>query len=820
LGVCTIIDSEEKRLAALLSLGLLDTGREPEYDALADLATLVTGASMSAVSLVDENRQWFKSEVGLPVRETPRNIAFCDHAIRQAEIFHVPDAWLDDRFKDNPLVTGAPFVRGYAGVSIRAPGGERIGTICAIHHEPLELDDAARRRMVALARSVEDIISARQRANALTASKRRYDLAVAASSTGIWEVDFVTGRRFMSERMLDIVGREPGESPVGNRERDGGLAAVFQNVHPDDAERLRSAIERHQETREALEVEFRYRRVDDSYIDLFVRGQSDWSADGDPIRMAGSAVDVTEHNQLLLERRRASERLEEVTRLGGIGAWEVDLKLEHLFWDETVREIHEVDGGYVPDLGGAIEFYDEDARPLMQRAVELGVATGQSWDLELPLTTARKRRIWVRAVGRGVIEDGEVVRLIGSFQDITERRSREEELRRQRYRAEVANLAKSDFLANMSHEIRTPLNGVLGMSQILQLSDLDPDQTKQVETIQRSGEALADLIEDILDISRIESGQIQFEDAPFELSGMVSTVVELMRVAADEKGLEINHRISADMPSILVGDQKRVRQILINMVGNAVKFTSEGKIDVSSTVTSDGAILFRVTDTGPGIEPEQRDRIFDRFAQEDSSVTRRFGGSGLGLAICRELVHLMEGEIGVESEKGQGASFWFSLPLRPADVDEKPVARDVQLTATGDTGVGHKVLVVDDVNANLQVVAALLRHSGYEVDTACNGQEAIEALGLNAFDLVLMDIQMPVMSGDEAIRRIRRMDGEISEIPIFALTADATQRTKDLCRSIGATGYLSKPLNLPAMLTAIQSALQASSGKRTVKQAL
>jgi len=531
-------DSEAERLESLASYAVLDTDPELGFDDLTALASEILGMPIALVSLVDAGRQWFKSRHGLDATETPRDVAFCAHAILQAAPFVVPDAHDDIRFHDNPLVTGGPLVRAYAGVPLITPQGHALGTLCVIDHRPRQLS--------------------------------------------------------------------PGQLAI-------------------------------------------------------------------------------------LER-----------------------------------------------------------------------------------------------LGRQVVT--------------------QLELRRTRGLAIKASAVKSEFLATMSHEIRTPLNGVLGLTDLLLDTPLSAHQRELATTVRASGDHLLAVLNDVLDFSKLESGKVTIERIAIDVEQLVAQVVALVAPAAHAKGLTLAARCVLGGTAHRVGDPTRLRQGLLNLLGNAIKFTSTGGVTVHVEARDDGPeVRFVVRDTGIGIAAEHLPALFQRFSQADSSMTRRFGGTGLGLAITRRIIELMGGEVGVTSRPGVGSEFWFQLPLaRPQPVD--PGSIPASADATRASLQGLRVLVADDCAVNRLIATRMLQRLGCAPTVADTGAAAIDAWRAGSCDVILMDCQMPELDGLEATRRIRQSGRANAAIPIIALTASALDADREDCVRAGMTGFVCKPITAGSLEAALRLA--------------
>jgi PAS domain S-box-containing protein len=405
---------------------------------------------------------------------------------------------------------------------------------------------------------------------------------------------------------------------------------------------------------------------------------------------------------------------------------------------------------------------------------------------------------------------GSLISVSDVLRDVSQRRSFEAELHAARAGAEAASAAKSEFLATMSHEVRTPLNGVMGMAQVMALDELSPAQRERLDVIQQSGRSLLAILNDILDLSKIEAGKLELERSEFDLEEIVQGASRALLGTAQSKGVSLEVTIAPDALGSYVGDPTRIRQIISNLLSNALKFTDEGSVAVRVT-RSPGGVQIDVADTGIGIDAAKIATLFERFVQADSTTTRRYGGTGLGLAICAELAHAMGAQIRVESRPGAGSTFSLDLPLRRVAAMAKPAPH----AEAAPHACALRILAAEDNPTNQQVLQAILESVGADLEIVPNGQAAVDALERGRWDVVLMDVQMPVMDGPTASRAIRAAEAASGrrQVPIIALTANAMPHHIADYRAAGMSGFVSKPINITELLGAIEAATEPAASE-------
>lgn len=471
-----------------------------------------------------------------------------------------------------------------------------------------------------------------------------------------------------------------------------------------------------------------------------------------------------------------------------IGSWSVDLATNKPTWSDETYRIHELPIGSEVSVEQAINFYHPDDRDTISKAVEKGIKDGTPWDMELRFITAKERLIWVRAIGRVKFnEKNEPYQLIGSFQDITEKKKSE--------------IAKDTFLATMSHEMRTPLTAVIGMTELLQETNLNEKQKELSRSIENGGNLLLTIINDVLDLSKLSNEKLVISPKVSNLKEAIEDVIEILSIQAKQKNIELVLNYELDH-KVFNFDPLRVRQIFQNLIGNAVKFTDKGSITISATKNARNAIEFKVTDTGRGMPKELIPHVFNPFEQ-DTSDTASKKGTGLGLSITQKLVHMMFGDIKVESELGVGTTFTFTLALKEVNEEISSPSEDLSKTSFKD----KHILLVDDTPMNLMLLDKMLQDQGCKLTSKTNGQEAVEFIKSShqKIDLVIMDIQMPELDGIAAVGLIRDFEhqNDLKPLPFVAFSAFTFDDDIDKAINAGFNDYLAKPVKKDQLLEKI-----------------
>ncbi|MDD3312548.1 PAS domain S-box protein [Pseudodesulfovibrio sp.] len=639
---------------------------------------------------------------------------------------------------------------------------------------------------------IHDVTARRQVEEALHESESRLHLAVDGTGLGLWDWDIPSDGLVFNEHWAGMLGYAlPALRPMH-------ISTWRDLCHAEDMAASDASLHEHFEgKREFFEQEFRMRHRSGELLWMLVRGKVvERDAAGRPVRMIGTMEDVTERRRHREEIEREVQRRKTLMENSNDGILVIDGKHQVV---ETNRRFAEMLGYTEAEILGMYTW--EYEAEMDEAAIRSSFADLSAVNMVVESRHRRKDGtcldVEVSLSGSEVMGEGLVMAIV---RDISERKQVQADLRREKERAEAANQSKSEFLANMSHEIRTPLGGILGMLQLLQSTSLDPEQEEYVGTAVQSSRRLNRLLTDVLDLSRVEAGKLSLQAKPFALADEVAQVCEMFHLANARQAVTLVCRVDPAIPGRLVGDSTRLVQVLVNLVGNAFKFTASGAIVLEAqglppAAPGSARVLFSVEDTGQGIPPEKLGALFSPFTQAHEGCTREFQGAGLGLSICKRLVALMGGSINLESEPGEGTVVFFAidfpLPSAGRDLPPKPAQADGPIAPLD-------ILLAEDDRVNHIATRRLLEKDGHRVVGVENGREALEALRGGDFDLVLMDIQMPLMNGMDAVRAIRR--GEAGEdrrdIPVIALTAYAMAEDRDRILATGMNGYLTKPMNL------------------------
>ncbi|TDB68223.1 PAS domain S-box protein [Arundinibacter roseus] len=910
--------NEQNRLKALKDYTILDTLPEEEFDRLTKVASIVCGMPISLVTLLDEDRQWFKSKVGLDEEFTPRKDSFCQYAILGDNLFEVTDAWEDDRFRNNPLVQGPPHVRFYAGVPLIDPNGFALGSLCVIDHVPHKLSSDQRTVLSMLAEEVvANIVSRKERLklqNYETLFLESQDLICIAGADGYFR------------KINPAFQRVLGWSHSILKEN-----TFYSFIHPEEVEKTAGKVKELVETGNPLNITTRFKtsRGDYKYIQwlatldenkdsiyaigrdttAFTRIQrvlrdvsefqkkilngTDYSiistnieglittfnkgaqqmlgykpsevihslhiidffepreisqlmdalnsSHGLPLHSAFEALTTRTTSgaaytdEFTFLRKNGSQlaaeisisRLENTDRettgylviakdISERKATEIQLQISErrhrVFFENSPSLMctHDLEGNFLSVNPAGVELLGYTMSEFKKRSLFDIIQPKYHPDIQLYLrqikTTGSSKglmqvidkhgieKTWMYTNVLSEFMDGTQY-VIGNGADLTKRIEIEKELHKSKETAERNARAKDIFLANMSHEIRTPMNAIIGFSNLLKDTELSQDQQDFTQSIHMAAENLMGIINDILDLSKIESGHLTIEEIPFDLKELVKNIKAILSQKASEKNLDLDYTLDERLPEQVVGDPTRLNQILLNLVNNALKFTENGtvhlQVDLLQETETEHTFLFSIKDTGIGIPAEKLESIFERFTQADTDTTRKYGGTGLGLSISKLLIELQKGTLWVESKPNEGSTFIFKLPLKKATTQIKRKSEHAPKVLTSDSKL--KILLVEDNVLNQRLAMKVLSNFGFVPELAENGKIAVEKIRNVEYDLVLMDLQMPEMDGyqaTEAIRNILR-----SNVPIIAMTAHSLVGERDKCLAVGMNEYIPKPFS-------------------------
>jgi PAS domain S-box-containing protein len=805
---------ESSRLAEIDSLDL--EAARPGFERIARLTQCLSRTPMVHVGLVQADTLWL---AGVSDREIPvvaREHAFADAVMKHGELLWVDDASKDGRFKTNPFVVGPHHFRFYAGAPIRLSNGRCIGALSIIDRKPRAFDPFLAERLCEFAALVADDW---ERRRVLSLVVEREADARAANETLATVVEAAPVALAMTDRDFNIIRASARWRERVSNWVEGDLTGrPIYEIAPQSRSAwdvIRDQCMKGQDLRSD-----RARFVSPDGVARWVRWEiTAWrdskGAFGGLLVMTHEITDVVE---ALEKSERSEHRLRLATELAELTVWEVDFRGDRA--DDCAPGADEK-SNFARLTEGLWDPIHPDERPAALTLWRQHIETGTPFRSVVRWAQQSGPYAWMSVAAEAVRgPEARFDRVIAVSKSIDREKRAETEMAKALDAAEAANRAKSEFLANMSHEIRTPLNGVMGVAGALSRTRLEPRQREMVEVIENSAVVLESLLSDVLDIARIESGRLALTNEPFDLAACLGVVAALFERKATEKGLEFETVIAPTAETLVSGDIVRLRQIVSNLLSNAVKFTESGKVTLQVEATRSlekVALRLTVRDTGIGFDDDVRARLFRRFEQADGSITRRFGGTGLGLAISRSIAEAMDGTLEATAEPGKGAAFTLTVELpraRGASAAQSPAPQEARppVAKVDNVTGGPRVLLAEDHPTNRKVVALILEAVGVQLTAVEHGQAAVEAVEAHDFDVILMDMQMPVMDGLTAIRLIRereRRNGS-ARTPILALTANAMPEHARASAEAGADGHLAKPIAAAKLVEAVRQAVEAA----------
>ena len=703
---------------------------------------------------------------------------------------------------------------------------------------------------------LKDTTAEHQAVNALTKYKTILDRIQNISDTGYWSYEVSSGQVLWSDRVFDIHGFE--RDPRGIT-----IEEAIEVYHPEDREKVRNYISESLATGDPFEFELRVIRDDGCIRHVLSRGEVENADDPASARLFGVFQDVTDEREEALAKQATQERLRMVVEASREGLWDWDYGADTIFMSQRLKDILRItDPDNMIDADWVRSFIHPAHRKQFYALIDHSAETNERCDGEVRIRRADGSDGWVEVKAVASFDgDGKLNRVVGAVGDITERRQAEEELRLARAEAEQSDEAKSKFVATVSHELRTPLNGIIGMLDLLTQAKLNSDQQPMADIAVDSARGLLAILDDLLDLSKLGANRLELNPVPFKPHALVQGVIHLFAPAAAHRDLGIFLDVDPLVPDVIAADKIRLRQIISNLIGNALKFTESGTINVyvSRVTGPDGQTQLRcaIRDTGIGIAKSAHAGLFEPYVQASGRTFEEFGGTGLGLAICKQLSERMGGRIGVESEPGEGSTFWFTvdyaeaedvqdncdgaadsvgsadtLPTRGAALKQteparhssngesrsntahetKPsaVARDnrKEAPASGEGTKGH-LLIAEDNEVNQRVITAMVTRLGYSFDMVEDGAQAVEAARATSYDAILMDVQMPNIDGVMATRLIREEERDLDRrVPIVAITAHAMRGTKEEFLAAGMSDFVPKPISVKELAFSLHKLCQ------------
>lgn len=818
-------NAEEDRLTALYEYDILDSPKEPGFDNLTKLAKQIFNLPYAFITFVDRHRVWFKSAIGYDALEVSRGATFCEQTILQTDVHEVLDARLDDRFINNPLVTGPPYFCYYVGVPLIDENGFALGALCLLDRVPHKLNVQQHEMLKTIGTEIMMHLSNRKKARALRYETQRLEamLNISAFSPEIHAMlDFKGKILFINGAITSLLGYTVEEALNLN---------LWDICYKEDMQLVLDTLHKGLDAgRCQFELLFRILSKDGSlrwFSWSLVTKNRTWYAYG---------RDHTETRNVQSELMKLSLVASKVNNAVVINDHNNEVVwINEAFEKITGFNLNHIRGQRLGDLlaGPATDMaLVEHARALSRQ--------NQSFTMDVLGYRKDKKPIWLSVYNTVVLDErGKVEMEVEIIIDITEKKLAERELLDAKEKALELSASKEMFLSVMSHEIRNPLNAVIGMTHLLLENDPKPSQLEDLKILKFSGENLIHIINDVLDFTKIETGNLQLEHIPFSLKTLANDILTSLQINGNKNNNYLQLDYDDRIPEQLMGDKTRLYQILMNLLSNAIKFTKDGtvslKLALSETTsqaefqelnnsalhhlhaTADNifdpqnangslvnisaaakipeaqvAIEFTVSDTGIGIPEDKQAYIFESFTQARSDISRKYGGTGLGLAITKKLLKLFKSDIQVKSKEGEGTSFNFSIAFEKVDQQK------VDAVLEQETGAfkGKKVLVVDDNEINILIVKRILNTWGLESEVAADGEEAITKVMENAYDLILMDINMPGIDGFETTSIIRDLEGEyFQKVPVIALTGSTEYHDSTKIATSGMNGYLLKPFN-------------------------